>query len=169
MSDDLLSNLKFLKSKLFEMESTYENKVKVLEKRNNALERAAEKLDHLVKLQDDIIQIECDGKFYETSKTTVRNCFLDNILKDKINTVNNNVNPYYTSYEKQDKPSYYIDMSRKGLKLMLKILRFYSFDENKNKNYHIYSDKTEEELLRDQLAYFFKNDDMLNSLIIIKN
>jgi hypothetical protein len=152
MSEDLLLDLKNLKSKLFEMESTYEDKVKTLEKRNKTLENINKKLDNLVTLQSDIIQIECDGKIYETSKTTIRNCILDNILKYKI----------YSNYSND---SYYIDLSRKGLKLVLKIMRFYSFEENKNRIYDIYVKDNSEEIIREQLNYFFKNESRLYNLI----
>ncbi len=151
MTDDLLSSLKNLKSKLSEMENTYEQKVKNLEKRNNTFESLTKKIDKLVTLQNDIIKIECDGKFYETSKTTIRNCYIDNLLKDKINN-------YYDD-------TYYVDLSRQGLKLVLKIMRFYSLDENKDRPYEIFLIDKDEAIVRDQLDYFFKSDYKLNSLI----
>jgi hypothetical protein len=156
MSDDLLNNLKNLKSKLFEMESTYETKVKTLEKRSNTLESINKKIDNLVTLQSDIIQIECDGKFYETSKPTIRNCILDNILKDMIKSNYND-------------DTYYVDLSRKGLKLVLNIMRFYSSEESANRTYDLYLNSHDEEIIREQLNYFFKNDDRLYVLIKFKN
>jgi hypothetical protein len=149
---DLFESLKELKTKLNNMEDNYENKTKELLKRNRINEDIDKKLELLVGLQKDKIQVEAGGKIYETTKPTIEKCYFDNILKDKL-------------YKQDFNKPIFIDIGSKDFKLILKIMRYFSNDSEVN-NFKLYYETLEErEKLETVLNYFFKSDNKLKELI----
>jgi hypothetical protein len=160
---DLFESLKQLKMKLTNIEEDYESKTKDLLKRNKANESIDKKLDKLTTIQNDKIQVEAGGKFYETSKATVEACLLDNILRDQIGKQNNS--KFVVDYvnNNQGVSNLFVDIGSKDFKLILKIMRHISNCDSKYNVY--YSDEFEKDRLESVLNYFFKNDEKLNYLI----
>jgi hypothetical protein len=160
---DLFESLKQLKDKLSSMEETYETKSHELEKRARVNEDIDKKLDKLATIQTDIIKVEAGGKIYETTRSTIENCTIDNILRDKITNKFNNVIEYVNNEPIKSSGAVFIDIGSKDFKLILKFLRHIASSDERFNVY--YDDSDDRERLEIVFNYFFKNDEKLGYLI----
>jgi hypothetical protein len=159
---DLFESLKQLKNKLSSMEETYENKSNELIKRVKVNVDIDRKLDKLATLQNDKVQIEAGGKVHETSRSTIENCILDNLLKDKL-SVQSKFNVIDYMNNKLVSNILFIDMNSKDFKLILNLMRHFNNSDEKFNIY--YDDECDKERLQTVLNYFFKGEEKLNYLV----
>lgn len=175
MSEDLLKSLNNLKEKLSNLESNYDEKKDEVEKRTKSHESTEKKLELLQGTQSDRIKVEAGGRIYETTKSTIKACMFENILKDQIEKEEedkeNNVfqSVYYVNNQPVTKETqYFVDVDKKNFKLILKMLRFFSYTEHQEK-FNVYiTDDIDQDYLTKEIKYFFKDKDAVFSLIEFK-
>jgi hypothetical protein len=162
MSDNLFESLKELKTRLTSMEETYETRSNDLFKRQLTNENIDKKLDKLAILQNEKIRVDAGGKIFETTRTTVDTCPIDSILREKLNTVSNEI-VFVNNQPVSSNEVVFIDMGSKDFKLILKIMRHLTTSDNQ---YLVYYDNNDDkERLACAINYFFKNDEKLKYLI----
>jgi sugar-specific transcriptional regulator TrmB len=174
MSEDLLNTLKNLKDKLSNLENNYDDKKVEVEKRAKTHESIEKKLETLQAFQNDRIKVEAGGRFYETTKSTIKACIFENILKDQITKEEENGTSFYqTVYYVNNQPvtkevKYFVDVDKKNFKLILKMLRFFSNTDHQEKFNVWVTDDMDQDYLIKEINYFFKGKDAVFSLIEFK-
>ena len=171
MSEDLISSLKSLKEKLNSLEDTYDTKFKSEEKRSKIHQTLEKKLENLVNNQNERIKIEAGGKTFETSKSTIINCPFDNLLKEELEKDQNIYKNYkYNNNGNKNENKYFIDLDSRNFKIIIDFLRYISDYGIKGEKYLIaLKESSDEELIKREILYFFKENEKIFEVMRIKS
>jgi hypothetical protein len=124
MTEDLLKEIKILKTKLFSLEDNYTTRIKTMEERDIRRKRLESKISDLVALQLDVVKFRIGDVSFSVSDNLIQSCPYDNIFRDIISSVKE-IGKSVTCTEKV-----FIDRNPKHFIYILEIMRK-SFSVNK--------------------------------------
>lgn len=112
------------------------------------------KISQIQRNQKNVVVLDVRGEKTQVSRVSIENCLYENILMDELKL---------NDADLESKPIF-LDFSRKCIKEILQILRFFC-SSSAAKKYKIFvQNKEGEEFLVKEILSFFKNPSILNSL-----
>ena len=148
MTEDLLKEIKQLKTKLFSLEESYATRIKAMEERDIRRKRLESKISDLVTLQLDVLKFKIGDVSFSVSNNLIQSCPYDNIFRDIISSVQD------MGHSLEATEKVFIDRNPKHFLYILEIMRK-SFSDKK---VVLLPSKISSSAFLEDIHFYFKGD-----------